>query len=648
MKFRRDINGLRAIAVLSVVLYHFSVSHFRGGFLGVDVFFVISGFLMTSIVFRGIDKNTFSIRAFYKDRARRIIPALAFLCLVLLAVGWTILLPSEFRALGKETSASLGFFSNISFWREAGYFDVRSLDKWLLHTWSLSVEWQFYLIYPLLLVALKKWVSARWLRGSVIAAAIISLAICVYLSAPTKWPTAAFYLFPTRAWEMLAGGLVYLYPIRTSVRTRAALEWIGAALILFGLLCFDASMSWPGWPALVPVSGAALIIAAAREDSWLTGTRASQFIGKISYSVYLWHWPVVVAISYYGKSAQSSWIVAGIIASLVLGYLSWKFVESSTQRKKGSAGIFSPSVPLRVALAFASLVFVGGAVIYYRQGEPERFDHSVYVADEETYDTNPNRTVCHMLIDPCNVAKAETTSRAVILGDSHAEALAEALKAAVPGGKRGDVILIAVQGCPTIDGERRSNGDCFDATRKYIRLLGNDSSNTVPLIIVNHWSEYTSVETHGMWSFERSGHPSQKDVPFSIDQYDSHFLATMCTLAEARPVYLVEPVPEFDVDVPRTLAREKVADRHAPDLTIDITDYYRRNAHVLTLMHEAHDRCGVHLLDPTPYLCANGKCLGSYQGRPLYSDKHHMSEYGNRFLVPMFRKVFATSQVSSR
>lgn len=134
MKFRSDINGLRAIAVIAVVLYHFSVPRFEGGFLGVDVFFVISGFLMTGIIFRGIEKGGFSILTFYKYRARRIIPALAVLCFVLLAAGWFVLLPSEFRALGKEAAASIGFFSNISFWREAGYFDVRSLEKWLLHT----------------------------------------------------------------------------------------------------------------------------------------------------------------------------------------------------------------------------------------------------------------------------------------------------------------------------------------------------------------------------------------------------------------------------------------------------------------------------------------------------------------------------------
>jgi peptidoglycan/LPS O-acetylase OafA/YrhL len=644
MNFRTDINGMRAIAVIAVVLYHFSVPHFGGGFLGVDVFFVISGFLMTDIILRGIHKGSFSILSFYKYRARRIVPALAVLCTVLLVAGWFVLLPSEFRALGKQAAASIGFFSNISFWREAGYFDVRSLDKWFLHTWSLSVEWQFYLLYPLVLVALTKWLPAAWLRGSIIAATVISLVICIYLSAPNRWPTAAFYLLPTRAWEMLAGALVYLYPLRASARTRAALEWTGLALIAFGLMRFNARLSWPGWHALVPVAGTALIIAAARSNSWATGSTAAQFIGKISYSVYLWHWPVVVAISYYGKTTHPIWVGVGIVASFVFGYLSWKLVESRTHGKSTAAHTFVPFVPLRVTLALALLVFVAGGALYYRQGVPERFDHSVFVADEETYDTNPHRSVCHMLLDPCDVYKTQLKSRAVIIGDSHAEALSEALNAAVPNGKRGDVILIAVQGCPTIDGVRRDNGECFEANRKYIALLGKASSKEPPVVIVNHWSEYTSGETASRLSFVDPARPKEKGVPFSIDQYDRRFLSTMCALAKARPVYLVEPVPEFDVNVPNALARAKLSNPGAPDLTLDMAEYYKRNSHVLNLMREARDQCGVQLLDPTPYLCSNGKCLGSYQGRPLYSDMHHMSEYGNRFLVPMFRKVFAVSQ----
>ena len=164
MQFRKDINGLRAIAVIGVVLFHFNPSWMPGGFAGVDVFFVISGFLMTKIIFRGLEQDSFSVLKFYVARANRIIPALSLLCLVLLSVGWLFLSPLEYRALGKHIVSSITFISNIIYWTESGYFDAASQGKWLLHTWSLSLEWQFYIIYPLILVAMKQFLSLKIMK----------------------------------------------------------------------------------------------------------------------------------------------------------------------------------------------------------------------------------------------------------------------------------------------------------------------------------------------------------------------------------------------------------------------------------------------------------------------------------------------------
>lgn len=164
MKFRKDINGLRAIAVIAVVLFHFNASWLPGGFAGVDVFFVISGFLMTGIIFRGIEQDNFSILNFYIARANRIIPALALLCFVLLVFGWFYLTPLEYQSLGKHAASSVSFLSNFTYWSEAGYFAAASHEKWLLHTWSLSVEWQFYIIYPLMLVAMRKFISIKTMK----------------------------------------------------------------------------------------------------------------------------------------------------------------------------------------------------------------------------------------------------------------------------------------------------------------------------------------------------------------------------------------------------------------------------------------------------------------------------------------------------
>lgn len=261
MHFRKDINGLRAIAVLAVVLFHFNENWMPGGFAGVDVFFVISGFLMTGIIFRGIDKKRFSIINFYIDRANRIIPALALVCFVLLCFGWFYLTPLDYKALGKHALGSIGFISNIIYLKESGYFDAASHEKWLLHTWSLSVEWQFYIIYPLALVILRKLISEKTTKTVLLLGTILGFIFCVFST--YKWPDAAYYLLPTRAWEMMMGGIAYLYPFTLNEKKKKVIEWSGLALIASSYAFIDKENSWPGYLALLPVLGSFLKIGRA-------------------------------------------------------------------------------------------------------------------------------------------------------------------------------------------------------------------------------------------------------------------------------------------------------------------------------------------------------------------------------------------------
>src|SRR5690606_4017278 len=236
MVFRADINGLRAIAVIGVVLFHFSAALSPGGFAGVDVFFVISGFLMTGIIFSGVTKGSeknvksFSLLRFYKSRALRIVPALAVLCLFLLVFGWLFLIPLDYKELGKHAAGSIAFISNIVYWQEAGYFDSASHEKWLLHTWSLSVEWQFYILYPLVLLVLFQFLSIRLAKLFVLLGAVLGFAFCVF--ATYKWADASYYLLPTRAWQMLAGGVAYLYPISFLSKSGKYFQWTGLLFIV--------------------------------------------------------------------------------------------------------------------------------------------------------------------------------------------------------------------------------------------------------------------------------------------------------------------------------------------------------------------------------------------------------------------------------
>ena len=324
MQFRKDINGLRALAVISVVLFHFNASWMSGGFAGVDVFFVISGFLMTGIIFRGIEKNNFSILRFYVARANRIIPALAVLCLVLLVFGWFYLTPLDYKVLGEHVGSSMGFLSNFVYWKESGYFDAVSREKWLLHTWSLSVEWQFYILYPIILVALHKFMSVKTMKLAVLLGTVFGFIYCVV--ATYKWPESSYYLLPTRAWEMMLGGVAYLYPFKLNEKRNKFLEWAGLALVTASYFFISKENAWPGYLALIPVMGAFFIIQAQRTNSAITGNVVFQNLGQWSYSIYLWHWPLVVAIYYF--SLDEKWIYIGILLSVLLGYLSNKYIEN--------------------------------------------------------------------------------------------------------------------------------------------------------------------------------------------------------------------------------------------------------------------------------------------------------------------------------
>lgn len=330
MIFRSDINGLRAIAVLAVMLFHFGIVGVQGGFVGVDVFFVISGYLMTSIIFRGIERQQFSLLGFYLDRGRRIIPALALLCLAVLVMGWFLLLPADYMTLARHAISSMTFSSNVRYFHEAGYFDTSSHGNWLLHTWSLSVEWQFYLLYPVVILALRKYVKVGWIRWGLAIATLLSFALSVYVS--TRWSSAAFYLLPTRAWEMLTGALIFLFPIKQlSKPYQFAMELVGLGLIVLSIGIFTSHNIWPGFLAIVPVVGTALVIMSSRTNSYITGNPVAQFVGKTSYSVYLWHWPLVVALNYFGKEDQTTWLVAGVGVSILAGYLSFTWVEKPTR-----------------------------------------------------------------------------------------------------------------------------------------------------------------------------------------------------------------------------------------------------------------------------------------------------------------------------
>ncbi|EOT8832004.1 acyltransferase family protein [Escherichia fergusonii] len=328
-KFRLDINGLRAFAVLSVVLYHFGVPYVSGGFVGVDVFFVISGFLMTGIVLERVDHK--GVLDFYIARFLRIVPALVVVVLALMIFGLFALSTNEFEILSKNAISSLLFYSNNYYAIHSSYFDPSSEFNFLLHTWSLSAEWQFYIIYPLLVIAIKK----LRLPVGIILSVIFAISLAITLMRVTGTREDIFYLLPTRAWEMLAGGLVYMASVRYKLP-----EWLrhcdgyGIALIVVAVVMLKSNGYWPSYSTLAPVIGTIIIILSNDQSSILTSNKISQWAGKVSYSVYLWHWPIVVAMKYYGIEFSAINIFLGVTASFIFGDVSYKVIENTLRKRE--------------------------------------------------------------------------------------------------------------------------------------------------------------------------------------------------------------------------------------------------------------------------------------------------------------------------
>ena len=394
-RYRPDIDGLRALAVVPVIFFHAGLPLFSGGFVGVSVFFVISGYLMASMIGEGLARGDFSFADFYERRARRIFPALFVVLVFCTIVAVAVVPPRLFRDFGVTLVATVLFASNIAFWwKSANYFDAPTEWNPLLHTWSLAVEEQFYILFPVFLVLIWRfgW-RARW--GLTALAAAVSLALSIWGTANA--PTATFYLLPTRAWELLLGALVALAmrprdpdgPVTTTSpwMTRAS-GVLGLALVLVSLFWFDREMAFPGAAALVPTVGAALLIHSGRDAgspaARLLGLPPFTFVGRISYSLYLWHWPLFVfAEKYYLAGAPSLLHKTIVIAlSCVAAYLSWRWVEQPFRGRRATMG---RSALVGVSAGCMAALAIAGAIAHANHGWPSRFPGIASVSDSPQY-----------------------------------------------------------------------------------------------------------------------------------------------------------------------------------------------------------------------------------------------------------------------
>lgn len=637
MSFRTDINGLRAWAVIAVVLFHFNIAGFTGGFVGVDIFFVISGFLMTQIIVNGLCEQKFRFWDFFRARIRRIVPALFVLCAVTMAFGWFVLDDTGYRVLIRHIGSTLLFGSNFKYWREAGYFDDASHEKLLLHTWSLSVEWQFYMLLPLILMMVWKiFKTEKSLFVTLIAFFAFSLFLSVFYS--VSEPGASFFLLHTRAWEMISGGLVFFCSkkiiLTSSVRKK--LEWLGFFIIIFSIFWLKPTDVWPGYLALLPVAGAMLVLL-ANSDGWFTNNKISQWLGANSYSIYLWHWPLA-AILNYSEKVTLPLQIAFVIISIVLGQISYKFLEIPGK----NAFIKLKWFGWAFFLAFISLLLIGNYT-YHNSTVSWRIPEAARAMYAEARNINPGAHKCQVNMndkDPgCRYGGPDLG--VIVIGDSHAAAVVRSVEKALPD-ERLHVRDWSQAACSTVMGFKSVNGhDQYCAVEKLYEASKQYDSH-IPMLIVNRLAanfhgRIEKAHSEPEWYLKTK----YQDNPerFHQELHDA-VVETACKFAEHRPVYMLRHIPELKADVPAVMGKTMAIFGEYRRISVSFEEYLERTALVRKAQDAAAEKCGVKILDSAPYLCETGRCWGDFDGHPVYFDDDHLSERGGARLVPEFRKIF--------
>lgn len=646
--YRADIDGLRALAVTVVVLFHTNLGSASGGFVGVDIFFVISGYLITGLIERDIRGGQFSLARFYQRRVRRLFPALFAMLGVSMISAAILFVPNDFQKFGANAAGAAAFVSNIFLWQQGSYFETFAARP-LLHTWSLAIEEQFYLVFPPLLIVLHRNVSGHVVP---IIAAIAAASLTVSILVLPYHPSAAFYLPQYRVWELLCGSLLALGVVpklrATYARELAGLS--GIALILIATAGYSEAMPFPGAAALLPCVGAMLVIhAGADGDSEVGQVLASRplvFVGLISYSVYLWHWPLIVFFSYYiidePTFGQSLMLLA---ASFAIGALSWRFIELPFRHAKRQQG----ETPVRVLSRAAIAVLVVGALgtaIYVARGFPDRFAPSVDRMADYAMSQNPKADRCGATAlqlapgSPCTIGDP-ARARLFLWGDSHAGALYGALSEIARNGPA--TVYGATPRCPPLIGVG-TDADCIAGNQQRLDyVLAYPQITTV--IIAARWSLYSRGRATKYGPAENNAElPELRDVSgrhypqFTAEARRGlrNGLSTLVArlLAGGKHVVLVYPVPEMGYDIPSTIARLTAEGRQPAAFGLSEKRYLHRQRYSIPLLDGLGRHPRLMRVYPDKALCPHGICLGYANGKPLYFDSHHLSIPGAERLIP--------------
>ncbi len=623
MQYREEIDGLRAIAITAVILFHAGSGLFSGGYAGVDIFFVISGYLITKIVADELKEGRFTFAAFYARRARRILPALFFMMLIVSAVCLVILLPPDLFKYGKILVFTTVFGANFRLSAERGYFDDETRENPLLHMWSLSVEEQFYLVWPVLLLLIM-----RTGRGTRLAVPILFAASLAVSIALVHWmPRSAFYHLPSRGWELLTGAALALglVPRLSSQRLAQAVSWAGLAMMALTIFLFSRSTPFPGLAALLPTLGCAFVIYAATAHETpatrLLSLKPVVFMGKISYSLYLWHWPLIALPSYLlMRELKAPEAALSVALAIALAAFSWRFIEQPF-RKPGlpsSAGLFS--LPLLNGRAFAALgvaallVAIGGYVQESGGAGWRLPPQALVVAAQkrsfqletlcDTYKRSKND------LYECVWGKPDSGKVPVVLwGDSNADHYLSAIVKVFSSGK-----FYLTPGCPPVT--------LPDRSPDFAKSMRNCAENNFEVMKAILAERPAIVVLAGLWGRVTS---TSKDTG-ELKTFMKSMTAKLN--GEGAKVLILGQAPAHDGSAMRCEGlRLYLGLRHEACGRIEraVVDKVNEPARIALTSAESAD---VRFYSPSDVFCDQFYCYASKAGRWLYADGHHLNAEG--------------------
>ncbi len=662
-KYRPDIDGLRAVAVLAVVAFHAFPNWVRGGFIGVDVFFVISGYLISTIIFENLDRGTFSFTEFYARRIKRIFPALLLVLIACFVFGWFALMADEYKQLGKHIAAGAGFVSNFSLWNEVGYFDNSAETKPLLHLWSLGIEEQFYIVWPLLL-----WFAWKRKFNLLTITIVVAIASFVLNIKGIKHDMVATFYFPqTRFWELLSGSLlawITLYKKDTFANVKLKLDYwlsrivhsekqeadgktlsnvlsfIGLLLLVYGFWRINKELSFPGKWALAPVLGAVLIITAGSK-AWVNriilSNKVAVWFGLISFPLYLWHWPILSFARIVESEVPSRNIrIAAVALSIALAWLTYKLVERPLRFGKHSKA--------KVAVLVVLMAIVGyvGYNNFSRDGLPFREFNKKFITYSESIKV-PNRAKeCFEIPYAykkngdwfCNLGDISSPVEYFAYGDSHALSLIPALEEfAIESKLR--IQFTGTSGCPSLLGIQSIRGEsgiekynCKELNERIFNYVKTSGIKSV--ILANRWTYY--VES---LSRPAEFNPIARDLSLPIDKASSTrdlLWAVENTVSRYSSigvkVIFVEDNPQQIYEPKDVLRKGRGNESDYLKMSVS-TDEHIRNQ---KLVNDALRSSGAKVINLDDILCNETICPLVANSKFLYSDDDHLSVAGSIFV----------------